>query len=176
MARLTALRAAFPDDRSWEQAGHREAPVEADSGNSLFDPGCVENAARGSEFATQLSGFARQACAQIMAQSAVYAAFPFLESLGLMCLEAMASGCLVVGYTGQGGMEYATTHNGHWIEDGDHENFVKALGEGLHRASGPPHPRIEAGANSARLFPRKFRNPTQGNLFGVDGNARRLAR
>jgi hypothetical protein len=100
-----------------------------------------------------LSGISRQACAQIMAQSAVYAAFPMLEGLGLMCLEAMASGCLVVGYTGQGGKEYATIYNGHWIEEGDHENFVKTLAEGLHRArSEPPDPGIEAGIQTARGY------------------------
>jgi len=40
----------------------------------------------------------RQGCAKVMAQSAIYAAFPLLEGLGLMNLEAMASGCHVVGF------------------------------------------------------------------------------
>lgn len=66
-------------------------------------------------------------CARAMGQSAAHAALPLLESLGLMNLEAMASGCHVVGYTGHGGAEYATPQNGDWIADGDHDAFVEKL-------------------------------------------------
>jgi len=31
----------------------------------------------------------------------------------------MASGCIVVGYHGYGGLEYATPHNGFWCQEGD---------------------------------------------------------
>jgi hypothetical protein len=75
----------------------------------------------------ELRNMPRPACAGIMAQSAIYAAFPYLEGLGLMSLEAMASGCQVVGYIGGGGIEYATDHNGIWIEEGDHEGFVSGI-------------------------------------------------
>jgi len=44
-------------------------------------------------------------CAKVMAQSAIYGAFPLLEGLGLMSLEAMTSGCHVVGYVGGGEIE-----------------------------------------------------------------------
>jgi hypothetical protein len=75
----------------------------------------------------KLSGLSRAACAEAMAEAAVYAALPLLESLGLMSLEAMASGCHVVGYTGHGGAEYATPENGDWIADGDHKDFFAKL-------------------------------------------------
>lgn len=75
----------------------------------------------------KLAGLSRQACAEAMAESAVYAGFPLLEGLGLMNLEAMASGCHVVGYTGHGGAEYATPENGDWIAEGDHADFVAKL-------------------------------------------------
>ena len=75
----------------------------------------------------ELRNMPRPACAGLMAQSAIYAAFPFLEGLGLMSLEAMASGCHVVGYIGGGGIEYATDDNGIWIAEGDHEAFVRGI-------------------------------------------------
>ena len=100
-----------------------------------------------------LSKMSREACAQIMAQSAVYAAFAMLEGLGLMSLEAMASGCQVVGYTGNGGSEYANDDNGHWIEEGKHEIFVQKLSECCHRArSGMHDPRVETGMGTARAY------------------------
>ena len=42
-----------------------------------------------------------------------------LEGFGLPPLEAMASGCLVVGFTGFGGLEYATKENGFWCGEDD---------------------------------------------------------
>ena len=100
-----------------------------------------------------LTGMSRQGCARVMAESAVYAAFPMLEGLGLMCLEAMASGCHVVGYTGLGGTEYATDANAHWIDEGNHHGFVHALAECLRRAkSGTPDACLESGFQTARAY------------------------
>ena len=100
-----------------------------------------------------LSGLTRQACAAAMAESAVYAALPLLESLGLMSLEAMASGCHVVGYTGHGGTEYATPENGDWIVDGDHAAFAAALGAACRQFElGAASPKIEAGRLTAARF------------------------
>lgn len=97
----------------------------------------------------KLSGMSRQACADAMAGAAVYAGFAFLESLGLMNLEAMASGCHVVGYTGHGGAEYATPENGDWIAEGDHDGFVAAL-----RAACRAQTKGEAARVTAGLFNR----------------------
>jgi hypothetical protein len=77
----------------------------------------------------RLQGMTREACAEALASCAVYAALPLLEGLGLMSLEAMASGCHVVGYTGHGGAEYATPENGDWIAEGDHADFAERLRE-----------------------------------------------
>jgi len=100
-----------------------------------------------------------------MRQSAVYAAFPLREGLGLMCLEAMASGCLVVGYTGQGGMEYATMYNGHWIEEGYHENFVKALAEAyIERDPSRPIPASKPASKPRAAIPSKISKPNSRKL------------
>lgn len=100
-----------------------------------------------------LTGMPRGSCAQIMAQSAIYAAFPLLEGLGLMTLEAMASGCHVVGYTGSGGTEYSTSGNGFWIDEGRHETFVLKLKACCDMVRDKlPAPNIDLGMETARGY------------------------
>jgi hypothetical protein len=100
-----------------------------------------------------LTRMSREMTAGIMGETAVYAGLPWLESLGLMNLEAMASGCHVVGYIGHGGAEYVTPDNGDWIADGDHEAFVEKLGDACRLfESGQENPRIAAGFATAANF------------------------
>ena len=102
-----------------------------------------------------LQGLSREVVAEVLSVSALYAALPLLESLGLMSLEAMASGCHVVGYTGHGGTEYATPENGDWIADGDHAAFLAGLRAACARfQSGAPNPKTEAGRVTAARFNR----------------------
>lgn len=75
----------------------------------------------------EISNMGRAEVAQLLAESQVFASLSHLEGLGLPPLEAMAAGCLVAGFTGQGGAEYATPDNGRWVEEGDLEGFVHAL-------------------------------------------------
>jgi len=49
------------------------------------------------------------------------------EGLGLPPLEAMAAGCLVVGFTGGGGLDYATDENGIWVPDEDPWALAEAV-------------------------------------------------
>ncbi len=103
----------------------------------------------------QLLNMPRRECARVMAESAIWAGFPWLESLGLMNLEAMASGCHVVGYVGHGGVEYVTPDNGDWIADGDHKAFAQGLKEACRLfESGADNPRIAAGHATVAQFSR----------------------
>jgi hypothetical protein len=70
-------------------------------------------------------------CAAILRQSAVFAAFGHIEGLGLPPLEAMASGCVVAGFHGGGGLEYATERNGFWVGPGDSEGCAHAIASAL---------------------------------------------
>ena len=72
----------------------------------------------------------RQA-AQVMAESAVFLSLSHKESFGLPPLEAMASGCLVAGFHGDGGREYMTTDNGWWAETGDWKPCIDGLAAAL---------------------------------------------
>lgn len=116
-------------------------------------------AARAPEYAqlpwVPLINISRQDCARAMSQSAIFAALPHLESLGLTSLEAMAAGCHVVGYTGHGGAEYAMSGNGDWIAEGDHGAFVEKLRDACRLfESGQRNPKVEAGRATAAAFSR----------------------
>jgi len=59
----------------------------------------------------------------------IYVSTSVAEGLGLPPLEAMAAGCLVVGFTGGGGLDYATADNGVWVPDQDPWALAEALRE-----------------------------------------------
>jgi hypothetical protein len=65
--------------------------------------------------------------AEIFGRSAVVLSLPFLESFGLIPLEAMASGALVAGFDGYGGQEYARAENGLWFPPDHLEEAADAL-------------------------------------------------
>lgn len=67
--------------------------------------------------------------ASIMAESAVFLSLSRNEGLGLPPLEAMAAGCLVVGYHGGGGLDYATAANGRWYDESTPDNLVHLLAD-----------------------------------------------
>lgn len=94
--------------------------------------------------------------------SAVFLSLSRLEGLGLTPLEAMASGCLVAGFKGIGGREYATDSNGFWVEDDDCEAAAEALARAvaLAKLGGPAlGARKAAGAETAACWSyARFRN------------------
>jgi hypothetical protein len=57
--------------------------------------------------------------ADILADSAVYLSLCRFEAYPLSLLEALASGCIVAGFTGFGGRIYATSANGFWAAEDD---------------------------------------------------------
>lgn len=74
-----------------------------------------------------IDGFNEQKLAETLGESAILLSLSHLEGLGLIPLEAMASGCLVAGYHGHGGLEYATAENGFWFGCDEHEAVADAL-------------------------------------------------
>ncbi len=125
-----------------------------------------------------LINMSRQDCARVMGESAVFAALPHLESLGLTSLEAMAAGCHVVGYTGHGGAEYAMSGNGDWIADGDHEAFVEKLRDACRLfESGQRNLKLEAGRATAATFSRdRFESELRGTWSAILGDRAALYR
>ncbi len=73
--------------------------------------------------------------ARILGESAVYLALGRFEACPLSALEAMASGCIVAGFTGTGGWDYATSRNGFWAAEDDLLGCTAQLTEAVRMAS-----------------------------------------
>ncbi|MCA3370307.1 MAG: glycosyltransferase [Alphaproteobacteria bacterium] len=69
--------------------------------------------------------------AALMGGSAVFLSLCHREALPLTPIEAMASGCAVVGYHGWGGLDYANSANGRWFGHDEVEGVIDALAEVL---------------------------------------------
>ncbi len=69
--------------------------------------------------------------AAALAESSVFLCLNHLEGFGLTPIEAMASDCVVAGFTGIGGREYATPENGFWAEEDDLTGCVRQLAEAV---------------------------------------------
>jgi glycosyltransferase involved in cell wall biosynthesis len=98
-----------------------------------------------------IANVSRAECARLLAESAVFASFSYLEGLGLPPLEAMASGCAVAGFDGLGGREYATAENGLWVPEADHAGFADALAQVLAGCSAAAASSGDSTAHRARL-------------------------
>ena len=66
--------------------------------------------------------------AEVLGESAIFLSTSLYEGFGLPPLEAMACGCIVVGFHGQGGLEYAKNENGFWCEEGNIIECARTLG------------------------------------------------
>ncbi len=86
-----------------------------------------------------LQGKSESEVAEAVGSSSVFLVLHRLDSLPLTGLEAMVAGCVVAGFTGIGGREYARPENGFWVEEDDFPGCVRALAEAvwLSRDSGP---------------------------------------
>ena len=79
----------------------------------------------------EIDGLPHAQVLDCLAQSRYFVSLQHSEGLGLPALEAMAAGCLVVGFAGIGGREYARPDNGLWVADGDGPALLEALGQAL---------------------------------------------
>jgi glycosyltransferase involved in cell wall biosynthesis len=93
--------------------------------------------------------------AEAFGRSTLFLSLSRMESVGMTPLEAMASGCLVAGFTGIGGRDYATPDNGFWVEEDHVFAAADALAEAadLIQTGGPALLRMwEAGRATAEAW------------------------
>jgi hypothetical protein len=82
----------------------------------------------------EIANVGESEAAGMMGQARVFLSLSRLEGLGLTPLEAMASGCIVAGFTGIGGREYATPENGFWANEDDFPACIAALAQAVTQA------------------------------------------
>jgi glycosyltransferase involved in cell wall biosynthesis len=73
----------------------------------------------------------RKNVARLLSESAIYASFASIESLGLSALEAMKCGCIVVGDHGGGGSEFANKENGFWVRADELISYSRKIAEAI---------------------------------------------
>lgn len=78
-----------------------------------------------------IDNMTQEQAATIMGESALFLSLNRLEGFGLPPLEAMASGCLVIGFTGFGALEYATPENGFWCPEDDLVACARGLADAI---------------------------------------------
>jgi hypothetical protein len=74
-----------------------------------------------------IENFNEDQLAETLGASDILLALSHFEGLGLIPIEAMASGCLIAGYHGYGGLDYARPENGFWFGADEHEVVADAL-------------------------------------------------
>jgi len=93
-----------------------------------------------------------------------------MESFALAPVEAMASGCIVVGYTGSGGLEYATPENGFWFSPEQMEEVTDAIAQaigGLIRGDPGMVKMREAGRAAAARYTRERTKAALRQVYGA---------
>ena len=107
--------------------------------------------------------------AEIFGRSAVVLSLPFLESFGLVPLEAMASGAVVVGFHGYGALEYATDENGFWFSSDHIEETADAIAralKGIERGDPAIEKVRETGAATAAAYSKKRTRDALRDFYG----------
>lgn len=74
-----------------------------------------------------IDGVNAQKVAQIFKESALFMSFSFLEGFGLPPVEAMACGCITIGFHGNGGKEYFQEPYAYPIEESDFLKFAETV-------------------------------------------------
>ena len=132
---VPVIRYAIDKERFYPQAKQRKiafmprkTPIAAQFIRRAFQQRYPEFAAVEWE---EITGLPEAEAAGRLRESAIFLSLSSLEGLGLPPLEAMSSGCLPVGFAGDGGKEYMTSMNGLWVEQDDMMACVHALAEAV---------------------------------------------
>ena len=117
-----------------------------------------------------LEGKSEHQVAESMGRSTVFLSLCKMEAFPLTPLEAMASGCVVVGYRGNGAAEYATAENGFWFSPEQFEETVDALAaalDGVDRGDPEILAVRDAGIATAARFTREQTKSALQQVYGA---------
>jgi glycosyltransferase involved in cell wall biosynthesis len=116
------------------------------------------------KFRDALSGFeiaeirdrSRDEAAALLRESAFFFSFSAIEGFGLPPAEAMACGCITVGFHGRGGKEFFQPEFSWPIEFGDIETYARTAEALLGQYRADPAPLREKGLEAARFIARRY--------------------
>ena len=97
----------------------------------------------------------------------VFLSLSRLEGFGLTPLEAMASGCVVAGFTGIGGREYAIPDNGFWADEDDFPACVAGLAKAVELSAAPEKYRVACQKTLALYTPETFKKGVKEAWDGI---------
>jgi len=92
-----------------------------------------------------IEGYTEAQTAELMRGSAIFMSFSDREGFGLPPVEAMASGCYVVGYTGLGGRDYFDPAYSAPVLEGDLLAYAMAIEEAIRTYDRDPETLAKAG-------------------------------
>ncbi len=92
-----------------------------------------------------IEGYSEAQTAEIMRNSALFLSFSEREGFGLPPVEAMASGCYVIGFTGMGGRDYFDPEYSSPVLENDILAYAKAVEEAVLRYETDPEGLVKAG-------------------------------
>ncbi len=104
-----------------------------------------------------IDGRTEMETAALLAGSSIFLNLGRGEGFGLPPLEAMAAGCVVCGFAGQGTTDFATPDNGFWVGEDDLGGCVQAIDEAMDVFRDPE--RVNRYVTAGRLTAERFALP-----------------
>ncbi len=97
----------------------------------------------------EIDAVSEQEAAAALRRSAIFLSFSHLEGFGLPAAEAMACGCIVVGFDGRGGREFFRPDFGFPVDDGDVDGMVVVVEQILRQYHDDPTPLVSVATAAA---------------------------
>lgn len=104
----------------------------------------------------RVDGMPQARVAEVLGESLFFISLMREEALGFPAMEAMASGCVVVGYTGLGTREYFTPETGIPVEEGDTPGVVHSVEKAIAEYDRDPSRLDAMRMEAARLVTAKY--------------------
>jgi len=95
-------------------------------------------------------------CAEILRESEIFLSFSYKESFGLPPAEAMACGCIVIGYHGQGGKEFFKEGLTYAIEPADILTYANCIKNVIEQFNDHPIGIKETGRKASQFILKKY--------------------
>ena len=99
--------------------------------------------------------------AEIMRESLIYLSFGYHEGFSLPSAEAMACGCIVIGYHGRGGKEYFDPQFCYPVDTGDVISFAKTIESVVTQYRMDPSILIEKGLMASKYITETYSHERQ---------------